>query len=235
MTAHRNRVVPPAPASPAFIARERSFAARNYDPLPVVLAHGEGAWITDVDGRRYLDLMSAYSAVSFGHAHPCIVDALVAQARELAVTSRAFFNDKLPLLLERVTKLTGLDRARSRRTAAPRPSRPRSRRRASGRTRSRACRRIARRSSSAATISTAARSPSSGFSSEAQYRDGFGPFPPGFVTIPLRRRRGAGRGDHARHRGVPGRADAGRRRHHRAAGRLSRRVRAHLPRATTCS
>ena len=111
MTAHRNRVVPPAPASPAFIARERSFAARNYDPLPVVLAHGEGAWITDVDGRRYLDLMSAYSAVSFGHAHPHIVDALVAQARELAVTSRAFYNDKLPQLLERVTKLTGLPRA----------------------------------------------------------------------------------------------------------------------------
>ena len=49
---------------------ERTFAARNYDPLPVVLSHGEGAWITDVDGRRYLDLMSAYSAVSFGHAHP---------------------------------------------------------------------------------------------------------------------------------------------------------------------
>jgi len=76
-----------------------------------VLSHGEGAWITDVTGRRYLDLMSAYSAVSFGHAHPDIIGALVAQAGELAVTSRAFFNDRLPLLLERVTRLTGLPRA----------------------------------------------------------------------------------------------------------------------------
>ena len=55
---------------------ERTYAARNYDPLPVVLSHGEGAWITDVDGRRYLDLMSAYSAVSFGYAHPAILNAL---------------------------------------------------------------------------------------------------------------------------------------------------------------
>ena len=60
--------------------------------------------MTDVDGRRYLDLMSAYSAVSFGHAHPRIVGALVAQAQRLAVTSRAFYNDRLPLLLERLAR-----------------------------------------------------------------------------------------------------------------------------------
>ena len=77
---------------------ERAFAARNYDPLPVVLSHGEGAWIADVDGRRYLDLMSAYSAVSFGHAHPRIVGALIAQACQLGVTSRAYHNDELPQL-----------------------------------------------------------------------------------------------------------------------------------------
>src|SRR4029453_8336828 len=92
-----------ASASAALMTTERTFAARNYDPLPVVLSHGEGAWITDVDGRRYLDLMTAFSAVSFGHAHPAILNALVTQAGELAVTSRAFFNDRLPLLLERVT------------------------------------------------------------------------------------------------------------------------------------
>src|SRR6187551_1629371 len=93
------------------IGREKTFGARNYDPLPVVLARGQGSWVADVDGRRYLDLMSAYSAVSFGHGHPRIVGALIAQVRELAVTSRAFYNDKLPLLLERVTRLTGLPRA----------------------------------------------------------------------------------------------------------------------------
>ena len=70
--------------------REKTFGARNYDPLPVVLSRGEGSWVTDVDGHRYLDLMSAYSAVSFGHAHPRIVAALAAQAQRLGVTSRAY-------------------------------------------------------------------------------------------------------------------------------------------------
>ena len=93
------------------IGREKTFGARNYDPLPVVLARGEGSWLADIDGHRYLDLMSAYSAVSFGHAHPRIVGALIAQAQQLGVTSRAYFNDELPALLERLVQLTGLDRA----------------------------------------------------------------------------------------------------------------------------
>jgi ornithine--oxo-acid transaminase len=183
MSAHSNRVVPPAPASPAFIARERSFAARNYDPLPVVLSHGEGAWITDVDGRRYLDLMSAYSAVSFGHAHPHIVDALVAQARELAVTSRAFFNDKLPQLLERVTRLTGLPRAipSSGGAEAVETSLKAMRKwayRVKGVPADRANVIVCRNNFHGRSITIV------GFSSEHQYRDGFGPFPPGFTTIP---------------------------------------------------
>ena len=89
------------------IGREKTFGARNYDPLPVVLARGEGSWLADVDGRRYLDLMSAYSAVSYGHAHPRIVGALVAQAQQLGVTSRAFHNDQLPLFFERLTRIDG--------------------------------------------------------------------------------------------------------------------------------
>ena len=92
------------------IGREKTFGARNYDPLPVVLARGQGSWLSDVDGRRYLDLMSAYSAVSFGHGHPRIVGALIAQAQQLGVTSRAYHNDELPYLFERLTQLTGLDR-----------------------------------------------------------------------------------------------------------------------------
>jgi ornithine--oxo-acid transaminase len=85
------------------------FAAHNYHPLPVVLAHGEGAWVTDVEGRRYLDCLAGYSALNFGHGHP----ALVARAREqvgrLALTSRAFYNDRLGPFAEALADLTGKD------------------------------------------------------------------------------------------------------------------------------
>src|SRR5687767_12418089 len=77
--------------SNAFIACEQDVAANNYAPMPFVLWRGDGSWITDVEGRRLLDLMSAYSAVSFGHARPRIVGALVEQSQRLAVTSRAFY------------------------------------------------------------------------------------------------------------------------------------------------
>src|SRR5512134_678472 len=96
--------------SPA-IATERSYAARNYDPLPVVLTHGDGCWLWDEHGRRYLDMMSAYSAVSHGHAHPRLVRTLVEQAQRLAVTSRVFHNALLPAFLQRLAEVTGLDRA----------------------------------------------------------------------------------------------------------------------------
>jgi ornithine aminotransferase len=100
----------PSPAA-GLIALESRVAARNYAPLPVVLAEGHGEWLTDVDGRRYLDLMSAYSAVSHGHAHPRLVAALVEQAQRLAVTSRAYHNATLPPFLDKLTQLTGLARA----------------------------------------------------------------------------------------------------------------------------
>jgi ornithine--oxo-acid transaminase len=72
-----------------YIDFEKTVAAANYDPLPIVLQHASGVWVTDVDGRRYLDMMSAYSAVSMGHAHPRILNAMFEQAPKLAVTSRA--------------------------------------------------------------------------------------------------------------------------------------------------
>lgn len=93
------------------IELERRVAAANYDPLPVVLSQGRGEWLTDVDGRRYLDFMSAYSAVSHGHAHPRLVRTLTEQAQRVAVTSRAYHSDTLGPFLERLTRLTGLDRA----------------------------------------------------------------------------------------------------------------------------
>lgn len=90
---------------------ERRVAAANYHPLPVVLVQGRGEWLTDVDGKRYLDFMSAYSAVSHGHAHPRLIRALTEQAQRVAVTSRAYHSDTLGPFLERLTRLTGLDRA----------------------------------------------------------------------------------------------------------------------------
>jgi len=172
-----------ASAAATLMTAERTYAASNYDPLPVVLSHGEGAWITDVTGRRYLDLMSAYSAVSFGHAHPDIIGALVAQAGELAVTSRAFFNDRLPLLLERVTRLTGLPRAipSSGGAEAVETSLKAVRKwayKVKGVPADRAEVIVCRNNFHGRSITIV------GFSSEAQYREGFGPFPPGFVAIP---------------------------------------------------
>src|SRR6476619_2915651 len=75
------------------IALEKRYGATNYAPLPVVLSRGEGVWLWDDQGRRYLDMLSAYSAVSFGYGHPRLLAALERQARRLAVTSRAFHSD----------------------------------------------------------------------------------------------------------------------------------------------
>ena len=170
-------------AIPEAIARERKHAARNYDPLPVVLTHGDGCWLWDEHGRRYLDMMSAYSAVSHGHAHPRIVRALVEQAQRLAVTSRAFHNELLPRLFERLTAATGLDRV------IPASGGPESVETAlkavrkwghkiMGIPHDRAEVIVCRGNFHGRSITIV------GFSTEPQYRDGFGPFPAGFRHIP---------------------------------------------------
>ena len=164
-------------------ARERHFGARNYAPLPVVFHRGEGVWLWDVEGRRYLDMMSAYSAVSFGHAHPRLLRALTDQAQRLALTSRAFSNDRLPLLLERLCGLFGYDRALPVNTGLEAVE-----------TALKAARKWAY------TVKGVAAEQAEiiacdgnfhgrsiaivGLSSEAQYRDGFGPFPPGLRRVP---------------------------------------------------
>ncbi len=89
------------------IESEHRLGAHNYKPLDVVLNRGEGVWLWDVDGNRYLDCLSAYSAVNQGHCHPKILDAMVTQAKQLTLTSRAFRNDQLALLYEDLAKLTG--------------------------------------------------------------------------------------------------------------------------------
>lgn len=157
--------------------------ARNYDPLPVTLVRGEGVYLWDERGRRYLDMMSAYSAVSFGHGHPALLGALNRQAARLAVTSRAFHTDTLGPFLERLTGLCGLPRALPMNTGAEAVE-----------TAIKAARKWAYKvkgvAEGQARIIVAAGNFAGrtttivGFSSEAQYRDGFGPFAPGFVAVP---------------------------------------------------
>ncbi|OJX32106.1 MAG: ornithine--oxo-acid transaminase [Chryseobacterium sp. 36-9] len=93
-----------------FIDLENQFGAHNYHPLPVVLDKGEGVYVWDVEGKKYYDFLSAYSAVNQGHSHPKIVDALVEQAKKLALTSRAFYNSKLGEYEKKITTLFGFDK-----------------------------------------------------------------------------------------------------------------------------
>jgi ornithine--oxo-acid transaminase len=93
------------------IALERRHGATNYDPLPIVLTRGQGVWLWDEDGKRYLDMLSAYSAVSFGYGNPRLVKVFTEQAQRLAVTSRAFHSDRLPPFLAKLCEVTGMDRA----------------------------------------------------------------------------------------------------------------------------
>ena len=92
-----------------FIALEDQFGAHNYHPLDVVLEKGEGVWVVDVEGNRYLDCLSAYSAVNQGHVHPRILTAMIEQAQQITLTSRAFRNSQLPLLYKELSELTGYE------------------------------------------------------------------------------------------------------------------------------
>jgi ornithine--oxo-acid transaminase len=93
----------------AAIALEDAHAAHNYHPLPVVIAEGLGAWVTDIDGRRYLDCLAAYSAVNFGHSNPVLLDAARAQLERITLTSRAFHNDQLGPFVAELAALAGKD------------------------------------------------------------------------------------------------------------------------------
>lgn len=85
------------------------YSARNYEPLPVVIARGEGSWVWDVEGKKYLDCLSAYSAISFGHSHPRIIKAFVEQAQRLSLTSRAFQNDQFGPFCKEITEFCGME------------------------------------------------------------------------------------------------------------------------------
>ena len=170
-------------AGQSMMALEYRHGAHNYDPLPVVLAKGKGVFLWDEQGRRYLDMMSAYSAVSLGHAHPRIVDVLTRQAHVLAVTSRAFYNNRLPRLLQRLCELTGFDQALPVNTGLEAVE-----------TALKAARKWAYQIKGVAADCAEIIACEGNFhgrsttivamSSEPQYKDGFGPFPPGFKRIP---------------------------------------------------
>ena len=167
-----------------FIALENRVSAPNYAPLPVVLARGEGSYLWDVDGRRYVDMMSAYSAVSLGHSHPRILAALTAQAQRLAVPSRAYYSDRLGPFLEELCRVSGFDVALPMNTGAEavETAIKGARRwayRVKGVRRDRAEIIVAQGNFHGRTTSIV------GFSSEASYRDGFGPFAPGFRAVPF--------------------------------------------------
>jgi ornithine--oxo-acid transaminase len=163
---------------------ETRYCADNYRPLPVVLHKGAGVWLHDIHGNSYLDMMSAYSAVSFGHGHPELLATLIAQANTLAVTSRAFYTDQLGPFLERLCTMTGMARALPMNTGAEAVETAIKAARkwayqvkgiAEGRAQIIVC-----EGNFAGRTTTIV-----GFSSEAQYRDGFGPFAPGFISVPF--------------------------------------------------
>jgi len=166
------------------IELEARYGANNYHPLSVVLTRGEGVHLFDSQGRRYLDMMSAYSAVSFGHSHPALVSALTEQAGRLAVTSRAFHTDRLGPFLEALCRTTGMARALPMNSGAEAVE-----------TAIKAARKWAYKVKGVpegmAQILVAEGNFGGrtttivGFSSEAQYRDGFGPFAPGFRSVPF--------------------------------------------------
>src|SRR3989442_10514682 len=183
-TAARAAALHAGAAKASAIELENRHGAHNYHPLPVVLTRGEGVYLFDEQGRRDLDMMSAYSAVSFGHSHPALVAALTEQAGRLAITSRAFHTDRLGPFLETLCRVTGMARALPMNSGAEAVE-----------TGIKAARKWAYKVKGVAEGRAQIIVPEGnfagrtttivGFSSEAQYRDGFGPFAPGFVRVPF--------------------------------------------------
>jgi acetylornithine/succinyldiaminopimelate/putrescine aminotransferase len=139
---------------------EHEYGAHNYHPLEVVISKAEGIWVEDPEGRRYMDMLSAYSAVNQGHRHPKIIKALKDQADILTLTSRAFFNDKWPIFAKKLSGLTGKEMILPMNTGAEAVETAiKTMRNGNGVTWSRESKRTKRKSSFSPTISTAEQSP----------------------------------------------------------------------------
>ena len=166
-----------------FIEIEEKYGAHNYHPLDVVIQKAEGVWVYDVDGKKYLDCLAAYSAVNQGHCHPRIIKALKEQADKVTLTSRAFRNDQLPLLYRELCELTGYEMVLPMNSGAEAVE-----------TALKAARKwgykIKGIEENSAEIITCTNNFAGrtitivSFSTEEQYKDGFGPFTPGFKIIP---------------------------------------------------
>jgi ornithine--oxo-acid transaminase len=167
-----------------FIALEDQYGAHNYHPLDIVISRAQGVWVYDVEGKRYLDCLSSYSAVNQGHCHPKILATFKEQAEKVTLTSRAFRNDKLPLFCEKLAKLSSMEMVLPMNSGAEAVE-----------TAIKAARKwgykvkgipadkaeivVCENNFHGRTTTIV------GFSTEHQYRDGFGPFTPGFKIIPF--------------------------------------------------
>lgn len=165
-----------------FINLEEQYGAHNYHPLDVVIERAEGVWVHDVEGKKYLDCLAAYSAVNQGHCHPRIINALKTQAEKVTLTSRAFRNDQLPFFYKELSELTGYPMSLPMNSGAEAVE-----------TALKAARKWGHKVKGVpenkaeiitCTNNFAGRTISIiSFSTEAQYRDGFGPFTPGFKIV----------------------------------------------------
>ncbi len=167
-----------------FIELENQYGAHNYHPLDVVIERAEGVWVYDVEGKRYLDCLAAYSALNQGHCHPKILQALVEQAHKVTLTSRAFRNDQLPLFYKELHELTGYDMALPMNTGAEAVETAIKTARKwgykiKGIPEDKAEVIVCANNFHGRTVTEVS------FSTDAQYRDGFGPFTPGFKVIPF--------------------------------------------------
>lgn len=169
--------------SKKYIELEEKYGAHNYHPLDVVISKAEGVWVTDVDGNKYMDFLSAYSAVNQGHCHPRIYRAMAEQAKKVTLTSRAFRNDRLGELVEKIAQLTEMEMVLPMNSGAEAVE-----------TAIKAARKwgykvkgIPEDKAQIIVCSNNFHGRTTtivGFATEDQYRDGFGPFTPGFLVVP---------------------------------------------------
>jgi ornithine--oxo-acid transaminase len=167
-----------------YIELEQEYGAHNYHPLDVVIEHAQGIWVYDTDGKRYLDCLSAYSALNQGHCHPKILDAMIEQARKLTLTSRAFRNMQLPLFYEDLHRITGFDMALPMNSGAEAVETALKAARkwgslVKGIPQDKAEIIVCRNNFHGRTIAIVS------FSTDDQYKRDFGPFPAGFRVIPF--------------------------------------------------
>lgn len=170
--------------SQELIQLENRYGAHNYHPLDVVLTRGEGIWVYDVDGKKYLDFLSAYSAVNQGHCHPRLVKVVQEQASKLTLTSRAFRNDQLPFLVKELSELTGFDKVLPMNSGAEAVETAIKAVRKWGYT----VKGVEKDQAEIIVFSNNFHGRTTtivGFSTEEQYKEGFGPFTPGFRVVPF--------------------------------------------------